>query len=461
MRRLTILDILDRVHSGPVCTGRDWDVKMLPTKVADKVNKYGLKNTCRPENPINCDDALADQFFKAGFELAVDLGMFCVDTERVIKVTAEELLDCVRRAPAELIMGEGPDRVVAKVRMPEDKQPPLFCSPLGIVVDEDLWIPMVQAIAQYKEIDEIIGPSFATAFGRPILAGTPYETYAGRLEAQMRREALWRAGRPGMPRIGTQSTTEYWHLGGYGTHGGYDPNITIAICNSPAEIKTNYGTLHKVVHTLNCGGLVYSGTHSFIGGYSGPPEGAAVANVACTLLVFAVHQASIAGGYVYDLRYNGNCGRAALWANSIGVQAVSRNLKRLKRANVNQTAGPCTEMILYESAVGLMNASVSGASFSNGPRSAGGRYENYLSPLECKFCAEVFKACAGMSRAQANEIANKILPKYEDKLNTPPKGKSFTECFDIKTLEPTKEWLDIYLRIKKELIGLGIPLAYP
>lgn len=108
-----------------------------------------------------------------------------------------------------------------------------------------------------------------------------------------------------------------------------------------------------------------------------------------------------------------------------------------------------------------MNASVSGASFSNGPRSAGGRYENYLSPLECKFCAEVFKACAGMSRAQANEIANKILPKYEDKLNTPPKGKSFTECFDIKTLEPTKEWLDIYLRIKKELIGLGMPLAYP
>ena len=66
-----------------------------------------------------------------------------------------------------------------------------------------------------------------------------------------------------------------------------------------------------------------------------------------------------------------------------------------------------------------------------------------------------------MKRSDVNEIVKKIIPKYEDKLRNPPKGKSFTECYDIKTLKPTQEWLDIYLKVKKEAIDLGIPLDYP
>lgn len=115
-------------------------------------------------------------------------------------------------------------------------------------------------------------------------------------------------------------------------------------------------------------------------------------------------------------------------------------------------------MLLYESAVGMMNLSVSGISFSIGPRSAGGRYADYVSPLECKFNAEVLKSSAGMKRSDANEIAKVLIPKYEEKLVNPPKGKSFTQCYDLKTLKPTEEWLNIYNTVKKELIDLGISL---
>jgi len=108
-----------------------------------------------------------------------------------------------------------------------------------------------------------------------------------------------------------------------------------------------------------------------------------------------------------------------------------------------------------------MNLSVSGVSISVGPRSAGGKYTNYISPLECKYVAEVFKGCAGMKRSDANEIAKAIIPKYGDKLRYPPKGKSFRECFDLETLKPTKEWRDIYLKVKKEVMDLGVPLEYP
>ena len=194
-----------------------------------------------------------------------------------------------------------------------------------------------------------------------------------------------------------------------------------------------------------------------IGGYSGPPEGAAVSAIAFFILERPVHQAVYGGCGAYDLRYLGNCGRDALWANTIVFQAVSRNTHLLTETIINEVAGPCTDMLLYESSVGLMSVSVSGASMSIGPRSAGGKYTNYVSPLEAKFCAEVFKSCAGMKRSDANEIAKALIPKYEDRLMNPPKGKSLTECFDLETLKPTKEWQDIYDRVWKELGDLGLP----
>ncbi len=40
-------------------------------------------------------------------------------------------------------------------------------------------------------------------------------------------------------------------------------------------------------------------------------------------------------------------------------------------------------------------------------------------------------------------------------------GESFQDCYDLKILKPTPEWLDIYLKVKRELIELGIPLEYP
>ena len=47
---------------------------------------------------------------------------------------------------------------------------------------------------------------------------------------------------------------------------------------------------------------------------------------------------------------------------------------------------------------------------------------------------EVFKKSAGMGLSEANEIANRLLPKYEHELGHPPKGQSFQQCYDLKTL---------------------------
>jgi len=456
-----VLQILDKAQTGPPSTAKEWGLKLFKT-ISEKLKRYGLEKTCDTENPINTDDELADRFYKAGYELAVELGMFCQDTERIIKVTEEELAEAIRNAPSELVLGKGRDMVVLKSRKPEDELQPLSFSPMGHLVSEDVWVRLVQGIAQQREIDGLRTPVSPTIFGRPALADTPYETMAGRYEAQLAKEALWRAGRPGLCTLSVASSpTAYGHLGGYGVPGGFDPESTLVIILCPGEMTTAYPTLHKVAHVISCGGKMYVGDASMIGGFSGTPEGAALTQIAANLLQFAVHQADCHGGEELDVRYSGSCGREGQWAESVACQAVRRNTRLLNINVVNQLAGPCTEMLLYESAVAMLNVSTSGGAGYLGPRTSGTKYANHITPLECKFCAEVLKAAAVMTRKQANEMVKVLIPKYEADLYNPHIGKSFKDCYDLTTLEPTQEWLDIYLKVKRELIELGVPLEYP
>lgn len=94
-------------------------------------------------------------------------------------------------------------------------------------------------------------------------------------------------------------------------------------------------------------------------------------------------------------------------------------------------------MLLYETVAISLADAVSGMAIEISTRPAACRYPNYGSGLENKFCAEVLKGSAGTKRSEANEIMRVILPKYEDKLKSPPRGKSFPECTNLKTLKPT------------------------
>jgi methylamine--corrinoid protein Co-methyltransferase len=223
-------------------------------------------------------------------------------------------------------------------------------------------------------------------------------------------------------------------------------------------MKTSYESLHKLAQVYNCGGITYGGSWSMIGGYAGGPEGSTVSCIACTLLLYTAYQASNGASFPYDLHDMGNCGREAQWALGTVFQALSRNTHICANSVLNQTAGPATKMLLYESAVGMMNLTVSGVSSCTGTRTAGGKYTDYITPLEVKFAGEVFKKTAGMSREEANAIANKLMPLYEDQLGAAPSGKSFAECYNVETLEPTDEWRQIYDEVKDEVIKAGIPL---
>ena len=238
--------------NGPVCTVKDWDSKVIPRTTKAVLARHHLEKTCNPSEPINYDDDLADAFFKAGYELALEIGMLCPDTERIVKAEEKEIQQTMKDTPDELTLGTGADMVVMKPRRPEDPYPPLNCVSLGIVVSEELYVPIVTGMIQKKHlVDALHGPSIQTVYGHEIRSGTPYETLMGRYEAQLRSEACFRAGRPGMAQTGIAgATTEYGHLGGMPALAG-PGNSTMSLC--PVELKVNFANLHRIIQGLNYG----------------------------------------------------------------------------------------------------------------------------------------------------------------------------------------------------------------
>jgi len=454
-----ILDVLDRAHQGPLVPRRGWENGAVTPIVTEKLRAYGLKDIFEKGTLINQDDGLADDFFNAGFEVAVEAGRVCLDTERIIRVTDTELKNAIRRSPSRILVGESFEQTSLESRRPEDPKVPKFCAPLAIRISEELWVPLIQGIAEVREVDILQGARLKTFMGRESRSGSPYEIILGKINASLQKEVLRRVRREGLGSTAViSSTTFLGQAGGYGSPDGFDPKKDLVLVLSPTPLKTTYDSLNKVVHGICCGGKILAGSSQTFGAKTEPAEGVVLVAIASALLEIAVHQSSIASSGLLDVRYNGSCGSEATWAASVAFQAISRNTNLITNSVANEVAGPCTNQLLYESAVAMLNFSVSGLSMAIAPRSGGGKFADHLTPLEVKFCGQVFKKSAGMKRSDANEIAKKLIPKYEGSLRQAPKGKSFPECFNVRKLEPITEWRRIYERTVRELADLGLPL---
>ena len=79
--------------------------------------------------------------------------------------------------------------------------------------------------------------------------------------------------------------------------------------------------------------------------------------------------------------------------------------------------------------------------------------------MEARFNGEVLQAAAKLKRGKAEEIVQRALARYKDDLDQRPYGKPFPEVYDLKTVQPTAEWLSMYSEVKEEAIAWGLPLA--
>ena len=467
----SIWEVLDRAcNTGQLTAAKDFDMKIF--SVASRLSKeHGIRYD--PETPVSSDDGLADDAWEAGFELFREVGSYCMNSGRVIKFEESEMRDGLREVRGEAVIGEGAERRILTLRGVEDKKPPsIVC---GGVIESDFpegenFVKLYQSIAQEPVIDGFyVGPPLHTSEGRLVRSGTPLEAHLGRSMVSWVREAVRRAGRPGMHFI-SACTPAIANVAAADPADGLRRTDGIVSTIMP-ELKTDYENLNKVTfsHDYGCVKHVYNG--GMIGGWAGGPEGALIVSLASAIMAVMVYKVGIGSSYnalgylrASTPNYSAFVTRPCLWGSSIGSQAISRNTKIINTAVAMTNAGPGTEMQFQEITAALCASIPCGREgLSQGVRRF--KVRPLLgSGLENRFWGEVGHAMAGVKRDFANSLAKEMLAKYENKITKDsdggPLGYTFDEIYDLNTLTPRKNFLEVYEKVKKELGDLGLEFKY-
>jgi methylamine--corrinoid protein Co-methyltransferase len=452
-----LVEVLHRAETGPLMEEEDFERTLVAPTIKSLIEKYKIQFNDKVFVPS--DDGLADRVFQAGMDLAVEVGMYCQNTNRRIVWNQVELEEGLRFCPSEIVMGTGPDAIRVEARKPEDDNRVVVAGgAYGVPVPEEMYIPMSLSYLKQPVIDVIDNPSLETVYGHPVKAGSPWEVLAARREAELALQAAAIAGRPGISLGCVElSPTALGGLAG-ASWGGYRPTDWH---HAPilSELKTNYDMLSIVTHVTRIGGILEAYYNPIYGGYVGGAEGVAVAIVGGLILLNQNHL-----GHTFNTRPNHpflNCDTTPelIWAISLGVQALTRNTNLLVDTLVGPAGGPGTKTMLYENAAFVAATTVSGQSLMTSCHSAaGGATPRHASGLDSKICGEVTHAVRGWTREQADELVKQLIPLYVDELDKNPIGKPFEEVYDIENVEPTPEWQGMYDEVHEELIKMGLPL---
>lgn len=449
-----IFEVLRRSDEGPYLKEKEFDMKLFMT-ATKLIQEYGIK--FNKSEVITGNNEMADGVFEAGLRLAEEMGMFCVNSSRVIELTEEEIRLALKTAPKEMVLGIGKDSRILRARTFQDGYPMIVCGGCpGTPLSQDLFLPVTMSYAKEPLIDILITGSLTVIEGMDVTTGGPLEIRACRQELMWAREALERAGRPGMHiyAAGESSATE---LG------------TLAICNERymrisdshmipvlSELKTDNARLSRVMTGHEYPAFTTSLVNPIIGGFGGGPEGAALVLVAGIMLATAVYGVDMHCLHPIHNKYVSVSTKEAMWIDSIVGRAFARNAPLALLADAWTTAGAGTEEILYETAALAIAQEVS-ALHTDSLGATNGVYPN-CSGLEARFFAEVAHATfeQKLSPAEANRLVLKLFEKYEHGFDDPALGLPFPEVYDIRTITPKPDWLGMYKRVKDEVASMGL-----
>jgi len=455
---LDFLDICERAETGPLMTERDFEMKMLIPGLREVVREYGIDYD--KTVPVPADDDLADRVYEAAVDFLARVGVYCQDTNRVIEFTEQEILETVTAAPGECFTGEGKDASVFRVRQVDSSIPARCHVNWGTVhASREMAIDIMSANVSHPEAKGIsISAVNKTVRGRQVTAGSPLEMYAGIRAIKTARDALQRAGRPGLPMMNLvpAAATAVTTIGASGPQFGARPTDGWII-GIISENKLDYGAMNKVAYLLNWGANVGAQGAPSLGGYAGGPAGTSVVNTAYFLLGLVGMKADYHLCFPIHFRHGCCSTRDVLWVVATSSQAGSRNVPIPVIWLGYMAAGVNTKMYFYEAAAYLLTACTSGADAVKMPTPAKGVKMDASTPMETKFGIEVVKAAAKLNRSEANVIVKKLLEMYESDIPNAPVGDRYQDCYDVETAKPGEAYLRLYDEAKSELSAIGIP----
>ncbi|MCL7452955.1 MAG: monomethylamine:corrinoid methyltransferase [Anaerolineae bacterium] len=455
---LDFLDVYERALKGPIMNEEDFNLKVFIPTLRKVVKAYGIKY--QPDVPVPSDDEAADSLYEAAADFLSQVGVYCQDTNRIIQFSRDEILEAVKKAPGRCLAGEGKDAGEFGLRRPDDRKIPWHHVGSGIVAtSEEVMTNLIEGYGALPEVDSVAISSLDNIRGIPVSAGAPSELYAAIRSVRIGREALRRSGRPGLPIMNLIATA----AAAVTTIAASAPQFGIRpsdgwLVGTLAEMKIDFGAMNKIAYLLHWGGNIGAESAPILGGYCGGAAGTAVVSAAYMLVGLLVHKGSYQLHFPVHFRHGCSSTRDILWAVSASCQAVSRNIPMPVIWLAYQAAGPNTEMYFYESAAYILCAVTSGAPAVQTPLPAKATVPDAITPMEARFGIEMSIAASKLNRDQASGIVNRLLERYESRIEEPPIGSRYTECYNVVTGKPGEDYLRLYDNVREELVSLGIPL---
>jgi methylamine--corrinoid protein Co-methyltransferase len=319
---------------------------------------------------------------------------------------------------------------------------------------------LIESYGSIAKADSISISALDSIRGIQVMAGSPAEQYAAIRGIRIGREALRRAGRPGLPIMNLISTAAaaVTTIAASAPQFGLRPSDGWLV-GAISEMKIDFGAMNKTAYCLNWGANIGAESSPILGGYCGGPPGTAVVSTAYMLMGLLVQQGNYQLTFPVHFRHGCSTTRDVLWVVSASCQAASRNIPMPTIWLGYMAGGPNTEMYFYESAAYLLCAVTSGAPSVQTPHPAKAVKVDGITPLEAEFGVEMAVAASTLTRAQATELVLRLLEKYESQIETAPTGSTYQECYDVAAGKPSDAYLRLYDGAKEKLAGMGVPLA--
>ena len=197
-----------------------------------------------------------------------------------------------------------------------------------------------------------------------------------------------------------------------------------------------------------------------LGGYTGGVEETAICDVATTLGSFACFSGNFHLDGPIHIRWGTTMARGTLQVAAHAAAAIDANTDLLLANQYYPIAGPCTEMCLLETAAQAITDTASGRELLSGSAAAKGVVQDKTTGMEARMMGNAALATCGMKISDVYDVLNKLIPMYEAHYTDAPAGKTFQECYDVRTVKPTQEYLEVYDKAVATLRDIGLDIKH-
>ena len=231
-------------------------------------------------------------------------------------------------------------------------------------------------------------------------------------------------------------------------------------CSQLNELKMDMTGLNMLAGWTTVGDTIMIEQMPIFGGYTGGIEETAISDVATTLGSFACFCGNFHLDGPIHIRWGVTTAKETLQIAGWAAAAIDANTDLLLANQYYPMAGPCTEMCLLETAAQAITDTASGRELLSGSAAAKGVVQDKTTGMEARIMGDAAVATCGMKIPDVNEVLNKLVASYEPNFTNAPAGKTFQECYDVKTVKPTKEYLEVYDKAVATLRDMGLDIKH-